>query len=325
MKPAVAVVIPSFKVRKQILSVIGKIGPEVKRIYVVDDACPEGTGDLVVDSVRDSRVRVICNPINLGVGGAVMRGYLAGIEDGMDILVKIDGDGQMDPALIPTFVAPIAAGNADYTKGNRFFNLEDVRKMPPVRIFGNLVLSFIAKCSTGYWNVFDPTNGYTAIHARVARQLPFRKISERYFFESDMLFRLNTLQAVVVDIPMSAHYADEKSNLSVRKVIGEFALKHLRNLGKRIFYNYYLRDMSIASVELPLGLALAGFGVGYGARAWFINAQANAATPAGMVMLAALPIILGTQLLLSALAVDIGNTPKKPIHPRIGPLQESSQ
>ena len=324
MKPVIAVIIPSFKVRQQILSVIRKIGPEVKRIYVVDDACPESTGDLVTDSVQDSRVRVIRNPRNLGVGGAVMRGYLAGIEDGMDILVKIDGDGQMDPALIPTFVAPIVAGNADYTKGNRFFNLEDVRKMPPVRIFGNLVLSFIAKCSTGYWNIFDPTNGFTAIHARVARQLPFRKISERYFFESDMLFRLNTLQAVVVDIPMSAHYADEKSNLSVRKVISEFALKHLRNLGKRVFYNYYLRDMSIASVELPLGLALSGFGVAYGTRVWFINAQANATTPAGMVMLAALPIILGAQLLLSALAFDIGNTPKRPIHPRIGPLPESS-
>ena len=322
MKPAVGVVIPSYKVRNHILAVIGRIGPEVARIYVVDDACPDGTGDFVASGIGDARVRVIRNAVNLGVGGAVMRGYQAAIEDDMDILVKIDGDGQMDPALIPVFVAPIAAGSADYTKGNRFFNLEDVRKMPPVRIFGNLALSFIAKCSTGYWNIFDPTNGFTAIHARVARQLPFQKISERYFFESDMLFRLNTLQAVVVDIPMAAHYADEKSNLSVRKVLGEFAIKHLRNLGKRIFYNYYLRDMSIASVELPLGLALAAFGVGYGARAWFVHAQMGVAAPAGMVMLAALPVILGMQLLLSFLAFDMGNTPKNPIHPLLGSFPE---
>lgn len=323
MKPVIGVVIPSYKVRHHILAVIRNIGPEVERIYVVDDACPEGSGDFVARNISDSRVRVIRNPVNLGVGGAVMRGYRAGIEDGVDVLVKIDGDGQMDPALIPTFVAPIANGTADYTKGSRFFNLEDVRKMPPVRIFGNLALSLIAKCSTGYWHIFDPTNGFTAIHSRVARQLPFWKISERYFFESDMLFRLNTLQAVVVDIPMTAHYADEKSNLSIRKVIGEFAIKHLRNVGKRIFYNYYLRDMSIASIELPLGLALTGFGGGYGAHAWFVNAQVNAATPAGMVMLAALPIILGTQLLLSFLAYDISNTPNNPIHPRIGLLPEN--
>src|SRR5690606_32001950 len=150
----------------------------------------------------DPRVRVIRHASNLGVGGAVITGYQAAIADGMDILVKLDGDGQMDASLIPDFIEPIINGEADYTKGNRFFDLEELRSMPRIRLIGNAVLSFMTKFSSGYWNLFDPTNGFTALHADVARYLPLSKISKRYFFESDMLFRLNTLRAVVHDIPM---------------------------------------------------------------------------------------------------------------------------
>jgi glycosyltransferase involved in cell wall biosynthesis len=101
---------------------------------------------------------------------------VSAIKAGADIIVKIDGDGQMDPSLISEFVAPIVAGEADYTKGNRFFDLEEIRAMPKIRLFGNAVLSFMTKLSSGYWDLFDPTNGYTAIHADVARHLHFEKI-----------------------------------------------------------------------------------------------------------------------------------------------------
>lgn len=206
----IAVVIPCYKVTRHILSVIAGIGPECCRIYVIDDRCPDESGAFVRDNCSDPRVKVLVNEVNLGVGGAVMAGYKAAIEEGMDIIVKVDGDGQMNPRLIPEFVAPILVGEADYTKGNRFFNLEEIANMPPVRLFGNAVLSFLTKISTGYWDLFDPTNGFTAIHRDVAARLPMAKISRRYFFETDILFRLNTLRAVVVDIPMSAVYADER-------------------------------------------------------------------------------------------------------------------
>ena len=189
----------------------------------------------------------------------------------MEVIVKVDGDGQMDPKLIPLFIAPILAGEADYTKGNRFFDLEEIRAMPKIRLFGNAALSFMTKISSGYWNLFDPTNGYTAIHRDVARHLPFNKISRRYFFETDILFRLNILRAVVVDIPMDAKYGDEVSNLKISKVVGEFFVKHVRNFSKRIFYNYYLRDMSLASIELPVGLILFLFGLFFGLTHWWYS------------------------------------------------------
>ena len=233
---------------------IARIGCECWRIYVVDDACPEGSGDLVEARCSDPRVRVIRHRKNLGVGAAVMSGYRAAVSDGAQVIVKIDGDGQMAPELLPGFVAPILDGQADYCKGNRFYELDHLDRMPLVRKLGNAALSFMAKLSAGYWDIFDPANGFTAIHAAVARRLPFDKISQRYFFETDMLFRLNTIRAVVVDIPMDATYGDETSSLKVSRVFAEFLYKNLRNGAKRVFYNYFLRDFTIASLELVVGL-----------------------------------------------------------------------
>jgi dolichol-phosphate mannosyltransferase len=310
----VAVVIPSYRVTAHILAVISAIGPEVWRIYVIDDACPDGSGDYVQTVCADPRVKVLPHDINKGVGGAVMTGYRAAIAEGASIIVKVDGDGQMDPALIPLFIEPILAGEADYTKGNRFYDLEEIRSMPRVRLLGNAILSLMAKLSTGYWDLFDPTNGYTAIHCDVARLLPFDKLSERYFFETDMLFRLNTVRAVVVDIPMEARYGEEVSNLKVSAVVGEFLFKHLRNFSKRVFYNYYLRDMSLASVELPVGVLMFFLGTVFGCYHWFESAQSGIATPAGTVMLSALPMLLGLQLIMAFLGYDIASVPSRPRH-----------
>jgi len=186
--------------------------------------------------------------------------------------------------------------------------------MPKGRIFGNAVLSFMTKLSSGYWDLFDPTNGYTAIHADVVRFLPLEKISRRYFFETDMLFRLNTIRAVVVDVPMCARYADEVSSLKASRIISEFLFKHVRNFCKRIFYNYYLRDLSLASIELPVGLAMVGFGTGFGAHHWLGSVQQGVPTPAGTVMLAALPLLMGVQLILAFIGYDIASVPKRPRH-----------
>ncbi|KTD82767.1 glycosyltransferase family 2 protein [Legionella waltersii] len=314
-QPKIAVIIPSYKVKHHILDVINAIDSEVCAIYIVDDNCPEQTGDFVVSNNFDPRVKVLKNDHNLGVGGAVMRGYAEAILEGADILVKIDGDNQMDPKLIPVFVAPILAGDADYAKGNRFSDPESLAKMPKLRLFGNAILSFLTKLSSGYWNVFDPTNGYTALHARVAERIPFHKISKRYFFETDLLFRLNSLGAVVVDIPIAAVYEDEKSNMKISRIIPEFIIKHLRNFAKRIVYRYILRDFSMASIELLIGLFLLGFGVCYGGYRWYLSSIGVLPAPPGAVMLAALPVIIGMQFLLAFFHYDILSVPKRALHP----------
>ncbi len=313
----IAVVIPCYLVSRHVCDVIARIGSEVDAIYCIDDACPEGSGDLVESQVTDPRVRVLRLAQNQGVGGAVMTGYRQALADGATVIVKVDGDGQMDPALIPLLVAPILRGDADYVKGNRFFDLRHIRRMPALRRIGNLGLSFMAKASTGYWDIFDPTNGYTAIHADVAALLPYESISRRYFFETDMLFRLNTLRAVVLDVPMDARYGDENSNLRISRIAGEFFVKHCRNLGKRIAYNYFLRDLSIASLELLVGAGLTTFALIFGGWHWSVSSSTGTAATVGTVMIPALALLLGLQLILAFLGYDIASVPRRALHPRL--------
>ena len=313
----IAVVIPCYRVLAQINTVISHIGPEVQRIYCVDDACPDRSGRHVLATCTDPRVIVLEHSENQGVGGATLTGYRRALADGAHIIVKVDGDGQMDPALVRAFVTPILAGRADYTKGNRFFRLESLKQMPLARVLGNAFLSFLTKLSSGYWNIFDPTNGYTAIHYKVLRELPLEQLSSRWFFESDMLFRLNTLGAVVEDVPQAAQYGDEVSNLKIRQVLLEFPRKHLVNLVKRIFYNYFLRNFSLASLQLVAGTGLLLFGVIFGALKWSTSMVSGLPVSAGTVMLAALPTLLGFELLLSFLSYDISSQPRVPLHIRL--------
>jgi dolichol-phosphate mannosyltransferase len=307
----VAVVIPCFRVKKHVVDVIKSIGDEVSIIVAVDDCCPEGTADHIESTLSDSRLRVIRHTENQGVGGATISGYKHALLEGADIVVKIDGDGQMDPALLPSLIKPILKGKADYCKGSRFFDLESLASMPRLRLLGNSILSFVNKVSSGYWDVMDPTNGFTAIHRVALTQLPLSKLSNRYFFESDMLFRLGTVRAVVCDRPMSAKYDDEESSLSIAKVMFEFPSLYLRCFFKRVFYSYFLRDFNGASMQLLLGIFLMGFGGVWGVSKWIEAMSLNVASTSGTVMLAGLPIILGFQLLLSAIQFDMTNVPRE--------------
>lgn len=309
----IGVVIPCFRVQGLVLEVISRIEGLVEAIYVVDDKCPNQTGKLVQESCKDPRVRVIFLDQNQGVGGAVLAGVAAAIADGMEIVVKIDGDGQMDPALLPLFVRPIQQGIADLTKGNRFYNPDDVREMPAVRLLGNAALSFLSKLSSGYWNIFDPTNGYLAADVRLLAALPLDKIHRRYFFESDLLFRVGLMHAKVMDIPMVARYGNEKSNLRIRSEVLPFLLLHFRNFWKRLLYNYFLRDFNVASLELVLGILFVAFGTLYGLAHW---GGEEAAAP-GVVMVAALPFLTGIILLLSFVNYDTQQIPRETISPRL--------
>jgi glycosyltransferase involved in cell wall biosynthesis len=313
-KPVIAVVVPSYKVTSHVVQTLSEIGKEVSYIFVVDDACPDGSGKLVQEKVSDSRVKVIFHEENLGVGGAMTTGYKAALETDADIIVKLDGDGQMDPALISELIAPIVNGRADYTKGDRLDSLTGLSQMPSIRLFGNAGLSLLTKISTGYWNITDPTNGYTAIHRDVLKVLPLGMLSKRFFFESDMLFRLSLYRAVVWDVPMQARYGTEKSNLSIIKTLWEFPWKHFKNFHKRLFYNYYLRDVSAASIELPLGIVLWWFGFIFGIASYSQSMETGVAATTGTVMISVVPLILGFQLLLAFVSHDVSSVPTRPRH-----------
>lgn len=312
-RPNIAVVIPCYRVRSRILDVIRDIGPEVARILVVDDACPESSGALVEAQCPDRRVRVLRHDHNQGVGAAMITGYRAALADGATIVVKLDGDGQMDPGLIPSLVAALLVGEADYAKGNRFYSRVDTRGMPAVRLLGNALLSFMTKLSSGYWSIFDPTNGFTAIHRNCLELLHLNGLARRYFFESDMLIKLGEVRAVVIDVRMMARYGSEVSNLKVGRVLLDFLWRHVRGTIRRIVYAYYVRDFSLASLNLLVGLPAMVFGGIYGIYYWWQSIATGVPVPTGTVMVAVLPIVLGFQMVLFFFAVDIANEPSRPL------------
>ena len=310
----IVVVMPTFKSKDQVLEVLRNIGPEVDRIIVVDDACPMHTGSHVEQHSDDERVTVLYHEENQGVGGACITGFKHAIEIGATIVVKLDSDGQMDPGLIRLFIAPIEAGNADYTKGNRFYQLDYLRSMSTVRIIGNAGMSFFNKLASGYWDIMDPTNGYVAVHAKVLQQLPLDKISKRFFFESDMLFRLSIERAKIQDIPTRAIYGEESSNLNVVHSLLVFPASFAKRFVKRIFYNYFLRDFSIASVNLLFGSVISLIAVGHGTRVYLGNMAKGIETPTGTIMIIMMAVLIGFQLLLSFINYDTTHTPRTAIH-----------
>ncbi|MCX8500305.1 MAG: glycosyltransferase family 2 protein [Alphaproteobacteria bacterium] len=323
--PILVVIIPCYNAERHIGQVIAEMPPMIERIYCVDDASTDGTA-LLLEQLRNTnrKIRQVSLPQNQGVGGAMIAGYRAAITDASQnheldrlILIKMDSDHQMDPHNIPQLIAPIVSGAADYAKGNRFFYIEDVQSMPRMRVFGNICLSFLNKLSSGYYSIFDPTNGYTAIQGTIAAKINWDKIHRRYFFESDLLFRLNLLRAVVVDVPMAAHYGDETSHLSIHKQVGPFILGLLRNLGKRIFYNYFWRDVTPVTLYLVAGGCLVVFALYVGLKFWVMSSFFGQVATAGKVMLAALPMIIGCQFLFSAWQLEMANEPRLPLHPRI--------
>lgn len=312
-RTSIAVVIPCYNVGEPLLTLIPRIGDLVSQIFVVDDRCPKQTGHIVEQTCSDPRVMVLYHKVNQGVGGAVITGYRQALIDNATIVVKIDGDGQMDPADIPILVAPILNAECDYAKGNRLYDSQSFEGMPAVRLFGNAALSFVNKVTSGYWDVMDPTNGYTAIHRSALEKLPLDRLDKGFFFESDMLFRLNVARAVVLDVPIPARYGNEVSNLRPFRVLRQFPAKFAKRFLKRVFYNYFVRDFNIASLNMILGFGLSLFGFVYGAYHWYQSIDSGIPASSGTVMIAALPLVFGFQFLLSALNFDVANVPRRPL------------
>jgi glycosyltransferase involved in cell wall biosynthesis len=310
---SVWVIIPCYNVVEQIESVIQNIGSEVTGIVAVNDGSKDETLKILESLKSDKRLYVIQNDSNLGVGGSTKRGFEFAFSHGASIAVKLDGDGQMDPSLISGLVAPIISGQADYVKGNRFINIDQVISMPKIRLFGNIALSFLTKLSSGYWEIFDPNNGFVAISKKAFGLIPTGKVDNRYFFESDMLFRLHLARAVVQDIPMPTKYGTEVSGLNESKAFFEFGYKHHKNFFKRIAIEYYLRDFNLGSIQLPMGLGLSLFGGVYGVVNFLHYHSLGLPTPTGIQIVVAMSVLSGLQLLLSFFAFDISNSPKKPI------------
>ena len=319
----IAAVIPAFNAGTTIRSVLAEIPPAVGIMIVIDDGSNDDTAAVVERcAAADRRIDLIRHDRNQGVGAAMVTGFSRAIELGATIAVKIDADGQMPISMLPSLIEPLLTGEADYVKGNRFRDFQAIRAMPLMRRIGNVALSFLAKAATGYWQCFDPTNGFVAIRTDVLSLLPLQRIDSTYFFEISMLSNLYLLGAVVKEEPMAAQYNGEPSSLSIPRVLRQFPGRLVAAFLRRIVLKNFVYDFSVASLELAAGVPLLLAGILYGGYNWLWYARHHIGAPAGTVVLSAMSIILGYQSLLAAIALDLQSVPREPINS--GPMTTDS-
>jgi dolichol-phosphate mannosyltransferase len=298
------VILPAYNEGRHLASVVSRIPDWVTRIVIVDDASTDDTA-AVAGALADPRVLLVRHEKNKGVGGAMVTGFRAALEGDFDVVIKMDADGQMDAQELPTLVRPIELGMAEYVKGNRFRRTGRPMSMPRRRWFGNVVLSFLTKVASGYWHVFDPQCGFIAITGPTLGRLKLVGMARDYFFENDMLIRLNVLDARVVDVDTSSLYADETSNVRIGRAGWSFPPRLLRGFLWRFVRRHLMNDFGLIGLLATAGLLFTLFGALFGLYHWIVSATSGIPATTGTVMIAVVPLILGVQMLLQALSLEV--------------------
>ena len=309
----ISVVIPVYNVGETIINVLNKIPDYVDKIYLIDDCCPLATGKIANKSTIDSSIlSIIFNEKNLGVGGAVKVGYEKSLLDNIDVVVKIDGDNQMDPGEIDKLISPILSRNIDYCKGNRFLDMLEIENYPSIRFYGNIFLSFMSKLSSGYWDIYDPVNGFTAIKSDILKKFDLKKIDNGYYFESDMLFNLYLLRGKVKDIPVSIKYFKNSiQNMNIMKESLNFFFKNLNRMFKRLKKTYLLNNFSVGSFFVLSFLVNFFLTITYGGYNYFYHLFIMKFAPTGVVLLSSIFLLLSIISLMIFLIIDNFNNPNK--------------
>jgi len=300
----VAVVVPAHNEEKLIAETIRGIPQFVDRIYVVDDRSSDGTVE-AVRTLADPRVVLLEHERNLGVGGAIITGYLKARDDRIDVTAVMAADAQMDPDDLETLAGAVARGEVDYAKANRLFTGQAWEVIPRYRYLGNAVLSLLTKIASGYWHIADSQSGYTAISLRYLDLVDLERIYKRYGFPNDLLVHLNVWNARVRDYPSRPIYGvGERSGIRLRKVVPTISWLLFKGFWWRMREKYVIRDFHPLVFFYVLGtlMTVVGFllGLVVAASRIFWGNEITTAT----VVLVALLLVSGTQFTLFAMWFD---------------------
>jgi len=304
MPNSIGVVIPCYLGGDTTLKLISEILIYANKIVLVDDNCPLKTGEKVLESDLRDKIHVIFNNKNLGVGASTKKGFNWLISQKCNIILKMDADYQMYPSDIPRMCEPIMKRECQATKGNRFFDIDNLLKMPKIRLIGNTFLNYLSKFSTGYWDISDPTNGFLAFDLETLKKIDFHKTDNRFFFETEILFRCSIKNINIINVPIEANYKNHLSSLSPIKEIIPFFLKNIRLLFKRIIYQYFLFDFNIGSIELIFSVIFSFSSILLGSYLFLKSYITYKFSSPGMVSIFTILSIFSLQFLLAFVHYD---------------------
>jgi glycosyltransferase involved in cell wall biosynthesis len=299
----VAVVVPAYNEEALVGSTVSGIPAFVDRIIVVDDGSKDETA--VRAQNADKRVEVIPHERNQGVGAAIITGYRRAIAIGVDVTCVMAADGQMDPDDLETLVRAIAIDETDYAKANRLFTGQAWQLIPRTRYLGNAALSFMTKIASGYWHVADSQSGYTAVNLETLKLLDLDRIYRRYGFPNDLLVHLNVFNRRVRDYPSRPIYGvGERSGIRLRHVVPKISWLLLKGFFWRMGQKYVIRDFHPLILFYMLGIVLFAGGFSLGVAEVVLRIAGNP-IPSATIVLVALLVISGLQLLLFAMWFDM--------------------
>ena len=298
------VVIPCFKGGEITKMVISEVLDYADHVVLVDDSCPFLTGQHVLKQIKNPKLEVLFNLTNKGVGYSTKKGIKCLLEKKCDLILKIDADGQHDPREIYSMCKPIIEGKCEATKGNRFGNIDNLFKIPKIRLLGILVLSFITKLSTGYWDLFDPTNGLICFQREVLHDINLNKINDRYFFETDLLFRCSLNNVKVKTVKTKINYSSTISSLNPIKEIPIFFIKHIQIGIKRIIYQYFIIDFNPGSLEIILSILMSIISISIVITSRYKSAMYDIPISPGVSSLITITSLMAFQLLISFIYYD---------------------
>lgn len=300
----VAVVVPAYDEEILVVQTLRGIPDFVDRVYVVDDASSDGTGERAGD-LGDARVEVIRHERNRGVGAAIVTGYRRALEEDMDVTCVMAADDQMDPDELRSLVEPVARGDVEYAKANRLVSGEAWMIIPRTRYLGNAVLSLLTKIASGYWHVADSQAGYTAISREALVRLDLDRLYPRYGFPNDVLVHLNVQNARVRDVPSRPIYnVGERSGIRLRSVVPRISWLLFKAFWWRLGHKYVIRDFHPLVFFYVFGVLMTTVGFMLGAIEVVLRIMGNP-IPAATIVLVAVLFIAGIQLTLFAMWFDM--------------------
>jgi glycosyltransferase involved in cell wall biosynthesis len=305
-KLVIGVAVPAYNEEKLIQKTLATMPKFVDHIVVVNDASKDKTLQKMREAAKqDSRIEVIDNTQNLGVGGSIKKALQRAAELGCDRVAVMAGDAQMDPDLLDDMLDDMQTRKLDFIKANRFMHLDALRSMPAYRRIGNIIVTLLTKIATGYYGIFDSQNGYVIYSKKVIGDMPWRLVGNRYEFENTVLIGLSIIDARVGDFAAPAIYGEEKSTIKLFSTTLRVLRVLIRGYWQRIYYKYVLFNFHPIAVFIFGGMLFGVLGIALAVYLAISRIFLGETPSAGSVMLAVLPIVVGLQLVLTAFILDV--------------------